>query len=133
MDRLLREYKDYCRAFIDDVVIFSDNLKDHIQHLRIIFTLFRSKNIAILPTKSYVAYLLRFHVDGLGLTNPASRIKAFHDLAFPGNLKALEQYIGATSFFHHLIPYCATISEPLQQRKTNFLAHRRRTSIGGWQ
>jgi hypothetical protein len=108
MDRLLWKHAAYCRAFIDDVVIYSDTLEDHIHHLRTIFKLFRSKNIAISPTKSYIGYpnvqLLGFRVDGLGLSTTADRVAAFKNLAFPRQLKALEQYIGSTGFLRHLIP-----------------------------
>jgi hypothetical protein len=56
MDRLLWKHATYCKAFIDDIVIFSDNLEDHVRHLRTIFKLSQSKNIAISPTKSYIGY-----------------------------------------------------------------------------
>ncbi len=70
--------------------------------------------------------LLGFHVDSLGLTTTAQRVAAFKDLAFPSTLKALEQYIGATGFLRHLIPYYAQLIEPLQSRKTVLLAKGRK-------
>ncbi|KAL2017179.1 hypothetical protein VTK56DRAFT_2499 [Thermocarpiscus australiensis] len=126
MDRLLHKHSHYCSAFIHDIVIFSDNAEDHIKHLRTIFALFRSKNIAISPKKSYIGYpnveLLGFRVDGLGLITTEHRVQAFKDLAFPDSLKALEQYLGAAGFLRHLIPYYAKLSEPLNTRKTQLLA-----------
>jgi hypothetical protein len=131
MDRLLASHSGYCRAFIDDIVIYSDTADDHLRHLRTIFALFRKKNIAISPTKSYLGYpnveLLGFRVDSLGLTNTAQRLEAFKKLAFPTTLKALEQYIGASSFIRHLIPYYAKLSEPLQNRKVALLAQGRKS------
>ncbi|VTT76585.1 unnamed protein product [Fusarium fujikuroi] len=46
---------------------------------------------------------------------------------FPRQLAALEQYIGATGYIRHLIPYYAKIMEPLQKRKVALLAEGRRT------
>jgi hypothetical protein len=40
MDQLLKEHKSYCRAFIDDIVIFSDDFESHARHLETIFELF---------------------------------------------------------------------------------------------
>lgn len=131
MDRLLQGRAHFCRAFIDDIVIFSDTAEDHLRHLRDIFRLFTSKNIAISPAKSYIGYpnveLLGFRVDNLGLTTTAHRVAAFKNLAFPASLKALEQYIGATGFLRHLIPYFAKLVEPLQERKTALLAAGRKS------
>ena len=131
MDRLLDKHSHYCKAFIDDIVIFSDNAEQHEQHLKTIFRLFLSKNIAISPAKSYVAYpdveLLGFRVNSLGLTTTKERVAAFRNLAFPDSLKALEQYLGASGFLRHLIPYFAKLSEPLQIRKTALLALGRKT------
>lgn len=56
-----------------------------------------------------------------GASKGAERIAAFRNLAFPANLKALEQYIGASSFLRHLISYYAKLIEPLQHRKVALL------------
>ena len=86
MDRLLRKYP-FCRAFIDDIVIFSDSAKEHLEHLRVIFGLFVEMNIALSPKKAYVGYpsvdLLSFRVNSLGLSITDERLKAFSKLAFP--------------------------------------------------
>ena len=56
MDRLLRKYREYVRAYIDDVFIHSATLEDHVQHLRAISSLFAKNNIAINPKKAFVGY-----------------------------------------------------------------------------
>jgi hypothetical protein len=130
MDQLLRPHASFARAFIDDIIIFGDDAEDHLQQLDTIFRLFSEKNISIAPAKSYVGYpsveLLGFYVNGFGLTTTEHRIEAFRNLAFPANLKALEQYIGASGFLRHLIPYYAKLIEPLQHRKTALLAQGRK-------
>jgi hypothetical protein len=126
MDKFLRDHRSYCRAFIDDIVIYSDTFQDHIQHLNIIFELFTKKRISIAPKKSFIGYpsveLLGFQVDALGLSTTRDRMAAFQSLEFPAQLKALETYLGATGFLRHLIPYYAQLAEPLQKRKTALLA-----------
>lgn len=81
IDQLLTPHAKYCRTFIDDIVIYSDNLEDYKKYLRKIFKLFISKNIAISPSKSFVGYLnvelLGFRVDRFGLSNTADRIAAY--------------------------------------------------------
>lgn len=130
MDRLFRSHSHYCRAFIDDIIIFSNTYDDHVKHLNTIFGLFQERNIAMSPKKSFIGYpsveLLGFRVDSLGMSTTAERVQAFKQLAFPNTLKALEQYLGASGFLRNLLPYYAQLAEPLQKRKTDLLAAGRR-------
>jgi hypothetical protein len=126
MDRLLRPFRHFCRAFIDDVIIFSRSAEEHLRHLETILKTFTAKNISINPKKSWIGYpsaqVLGFRVDSLGLSTTAERVASFAKLDFPYQLSALEQYIGATGYIRHLIPYYAQLIEPLQRRKVALLA-----------
>ena len=126
IDWLLDKYAHYCKVFINNIVIFSNNVEQHEQYLKTIFQLFLSKNIAISPIKSYIAYLdvelLGFCVNSLGLTTTKEHVIAFRNLIFLDSLKVLEQYLGASSFLQHLILYFAKLLEPLQIQKTALLA-----------
>ena len=39
MDNLLREFREFCRIYIDDIVISSETLDDHIRHLISVFSI----------------------------------------------------------------------------------------------
>lgn len=131
MDQLLLDHKKYCRAFIDDIIIFSDTFEDHVKHLETVFQLFTDKNIAISPKKSFIGYpsveLLGFYVDAFGLATTDSRIQGFKDLTFPTTLKALEGYLGAAGFLRTMVSYFAQLAAPLQNRKTALLTEGRNT------
>ena len=105
------------RAFVNDIIIFSETFKDYKCYLDKIFWLFVFKNIAIALMKFFIGYplvdLLGFCVNGFGYSITAQKIKAFKDLVFPKRLKALETYISATGFLRHLIPYYAKLIKPL--------------------
>ncbi len=129
MDRTLEKHRSYCRAFIDDVIIFSDSCEDHCRHLHACFSLFQEKNMGFSPEKSFIAYpsveLLGFYVDALGMHSTEQRTQGFRGLEFPATLKALETYLGASGFLRSMIPYYAQIADPLQRRKTAMLAEGR--------
>ena len=55
-DTILRPLRAFARAFVDDIVIFSHTLAEHLQHLRQLFLLLRSKGISLAPLKSYLGY-----------------------------------------------------------------------------
>ena len=108
MDRALRPFQTFATAFVDDIVIFSDNEEDHLEHLEKIFDLFTWLNITLSPTKNFLEYpsveLLSFKVDGMGLTNTEGRVKAISVMEFLRTLQALEKWIGMTEFLRYLIP-----------------------------
>lgn len=99
MDRILRIYK-FARAYIDDVVVSSTTLEEHIVHLRTIFKLFAKFGILINPKKAFIGYpsvkLLGQKVDSFGLTTDEEKLIVIIKLVFPKNLSLLETYLGMT-------------------------------------
>ena len=121
-DAMLRPFKDFARAFVDDIIIFSRTLQEHLGHLRQIFQLFRTKRVSLSPTKSFIGYpsviLLGQRVDGLGISTSQEKIQAITNLCFPETLRDLEIFLGLTGWLRSSIPRYAQLAQPLQERKT---------------
>ena len=124
IDILLHKYP-WAKAYIDDVVIASKTLEEHIQHLQTLFQLFSKMNISINPSKAFIGYpsirILGQHVDSLGLSTDAEKLEAIAKLQFPKTLKQLEIYLGLTGYLRQYVPFYAAVSGPLQDRKTLLL------------
>ena len=122
MDEILREYREFARCYIDDIVIFSKTLDDHIEHLDKVFALLSQIGLALEAKKSFIGYpsvrLLGRKVDAFGLSTSEDRVAAIRELAFPNTLDRLEAYLGLANYLRSNIRYFAQLSEPLQQRKT---------------
>ena len=125
IDRLLRPYKRFANAYVDDIVIHSRCLEDHVAHLRQVFRLLNDVNISINPAKAYVGYpsvqLLGQKVDSFGLSTAEDKLKAIAALSFPATLSQLETYLGLTGWLRNYVPHYAAITKPLQDRKTTLL------------
>ena len=63
IDRILRSSKDFAKAYIDDIVIFSKFLKQHLTHLRKIFDILKTNNISIKFIKSFIEYSSIFFLE----------------------------------------------------------------------
>ena len=100
MDSILRPHKSFAWYYIDDIVIFSKILKDHLEYFNIIFSLFNKIDICLKDTKTYLAYpsiiLLGQWVDGFELTTLEEWITAIQELKFPEMLKDLKTYLDFT-------------------------------------
>ena len=122
IDRILRPFRHFCRAYVDDIVIFSTSLEEHVKHLTMVFEALSEMNIHLAPTKAFLGYpsvqLLGQHVDALGLATAEDKLAAIRNLEFPKTLAALERYLGMTGYLKQYVPYYSAIVKPLQERKT---------------
>ena len=125
IDNLLRPHRHYARAYVDDIVIFSKTLEEHLAHLRAIFELLDAKGVTLSAKKSFIGYptvtLLGQRVDAFGLSAATEKIDAIKRLAFPYTLTDLELYLGLTGYLRTYIPYYAQKADALQRRKVLLL------------
>ena len=125
IDRLLREYRHFARAYVDDIVVFFRTKIEHEAHLRKIFSVLNKNNISIKSTKAFLGYssvsLLGQKIDSLGLVTFEEKLKAIVKLRFSRTFRQLETYLGLTDWLRDYIAHYAGIFKPLQNRKTEFL------------
>lgn len=125
LDRILRPFRRFSRAYLDDVPIYSRTLDDYEEHLDVVFSTFNNLGISLSPHKSFLSYptatILGQRVSGLGLSTHQDKVQAILNLQFPDTLYKLEHYIRLTGWQRHYIPYYAQIIEPLQTRKVALL------------
>jgi hypothetical protein len=125
IDLNLEEFREFCRAYVDDLVIASEDLDEHLIHLELVFQRLEDMNVKLEPTKVYIGFpsvkLLGQRVDAFGLSTPEERIAAIQKIAFPKTLRELEIYLGLTSWFRHYVEKYAEHAAPLERRKTALL------------
>lgn len=117
IDIIFCPFREFARAYIDDIVIFSTSFEEHVVHLHCVFSFFQSIGMRLNLKKSYLRYLsvhlLGQRVTGLGLTTSEEKIAAIAKLTFPTTLKALETYLGMTGWLRDYIPFYAQKTKPL--------------------
>ncbi len=100
IDMILRDLRHCCRAFIDDITIFSVTLEEHIQHLTLMFQRLLQYDIKLNSCKAYLSFsfvaLLEQHVDGFDLYAVKDKIATILNWKFSNTLKALKIYVGFT-------------------------------------
>ena len=131
IDRILQSHHAYAQAYINDIVVFSKTLKEHISHLDTVFELLNSLDIVLAPAKTFLSFpsttLLGQKVDSLGMTAAGKKIMAISKLVFLITLQDLEHYLGLIRWLCDYISYYAQIVEPLQARKTEMLQNMTRS------
>ena len=120
-NNLLRPYKAFSRAYINDIIAFSKTLSGHLTHLRTLFGLFRERRININPKKTFLGYpsitLLGQRVNSLGISTSKDKLAAIKALNFPRSLRDIETFLGLIGWLRASIPRYAQRAHALQLRK----------------
>lgn len=84
------------KAYIEDIVLASETLEQHVTDLHILLTCLKTYIIALQPIKAYIGFpsvsLLGHRVDALGMLTLEEKLKAIADLEFPGTIFAILQF-----------------------------------------
>ena len=125
IDAILRIYRVFAKAYVDDIVVFSRILKKHLNHLRQIFQLLNSYDIRLSFKKSFLNYsivvLLDQKIDVFDFIIVANKLVVIVNLKFFYILKNLKSYLNLIDWLRNYITWYVQKSNSLQRRKTLFL------------
>ncbi|KAJ8127870.1 hypothetical protein O1611_g5767 [Lasiodiplodia mahajangana] len=122
MERLFRKYLWYfVLVYIDDVIIYSRTIEEHINHLDIILGILAASGCTMALEKCHFAQhglkALGQHVSRLGLATDEKKCEAIRKLDMPRNLEDLEQKLRLMGFLRSYVYQFAGISSPLNKLK----------------
>lgn len=118
MNSILRDYiNKICVVYLDDILIFSTSLEEHILSIRKIFERLREAKLKIQVDK---CNFLRKETEYLGhiLTpegvrpNP-TKIEVIQNLKLPTTQKQIKSFLGITGYYRKFIKNYAKIAQPL--------------------
>ena len=126
MNDILREYLDLIAVdILDDVIIFSNSLADHILHVKSILEVLRQHTLYAKVEKcefhkdqmTFAGYLVS--KDGIGM-DPA-KVSAILDWPVLASVKEVHSFLGFANFYRKFINnYSSPASPPTSVRTTPF-------------
>ena len=118
MDEILKDYlDDFVIVYIDDLLIYSKNLHDHLKHLELIAAKLADYSIQINMKKS--EFMKRFTIYcGYLVENGHIRVdpeksKAMKDWPVPTNSSAVRSFLGFLGYYRKFIKDFGTLAAPL--------------------
>ena len=124
-NKLLRSYKQFAKAYVNDIIIHFKILQKHLKHLRTFFQMFRIKRISLAVTKSFLAYssvtLLNQRIDSLDMSTTVEKIVAIISLRFSLSLRDFEIFMKLTDWLRSSISRYAQRVQSLQKRKITLI------------
>jgi hypothetical protein len=116
MDRLFR-HLPFVFTYLDDHLIASASLEEHMEHLRQFFTILQENGLTINPAKCVFASdavtFLGHRVTATGIVPLQQQVAAIKDFPPPTDLKGLQRFLGMVNFYRQFIPSVARILQPL--------------------
>lgn len=130
MDNVLREHIGVrCLVYMDDIIVFSTSLKEHLDNLRKIFDTLKKYNMKVQLDKSEflhkeVAFLGHI-VTCEGVKPNPDKINIIRKWPIPKNEKELRGFLGILGYYRKFIKDFAKIAKPLTQvlRKGEKITH----------
>src|SRR5436190_10482791 len=91
MNMIFQSHKFFACCYIDNIIIFSRILENHLQHLNIMFSLFNKFSIIFKEIKTHLDYsfiiLLNQQVDSFDMISSKKQIVILQNLSFSEILK----------------------------------------------
>ena len=120
MNKLLHPYLDsFVLVYLDDVLIYSDTLEEHYEHLAKVLQILEDNNLCIAISKSFFA---KESVEYLGhivshkkIQPQVDKIAAIQAWTPPKNPKEIRSFLGLLRFYSRYIDKLADRVEPLQR------------------
>lgn len=115
---------DYCINYIDDLIIYSKTIEEHMIHLESIIKKLGEHKLTVNQHKTRfcfneISFLGHIIKDGTIRIDP-DRTKAIQNCKVPKNVKQLSSFIGMINYFNKYIPNYASICSVLNNlRKKN--------------
>ncbi len=117
MDKILRAHTAYAAAYLDDIIIYSQDWQRHMVHLREVLRALREAGLTANPKKCVIGWVvvrcLGFHL-GHGQVRPQiDKTAAFATCLRPKTKKEVRQFLGLVGYYRRFILNYSDLTSPL--------------------
>ena len=118
MNKVLRQYiGKFIQVYLDDVIIYSNNLDEHKRHIKAVLEKIREANLKLKPSKyQWFQIKLKFigHLIGRNDIRPDSQnVKKIKNAEVPKNTTKLRRFLRMAQYYRQYINGYADVARPL--------------------
>lgn len=120
MDNVLKDLQnEVCLVYLDDIIVFSTSLQEHMVNLEKVFKKLRESNFKIQLDKSEFLKLetefLGHVITTEGVKPNPNKIKAIANYPLPKTITEIKRFLGLLGYYRKFIPDFARITKPMTQ------------------
>ena len=110
---------DFAIAYLDDIVIFSNNEVEHLQHLETVFKRLQEAGLKLKESKcdffrSQIHYLGHMLLAE-GIQPLSEKLDSITNMPAPENQTEVKQFLGLVGYYCKFVPHFSEISRPLSK------------------
>lgn len=111
--------KPFAKAYLDDVIIFSNTWQEHLLHVRMVVQCLQAAGLKLSASKCYwgqraVLYLGHI-VNGAGTRPNPKLCQGVQEFPVPTSIKQVQAFLGICNYFRNYIPKFADLAAPLHR------------------
>jgi hypothetical protein len=118
MDRILSQLP-FVQVYIDDVVIFSKTLKEHVEHIFQTIKTIGAHGLKLKLSKCFFAHpeikVLGHVVNEQGVSTDPDKVAIIQKCPRPMNATAVRAFLGLASYYRRFVPGFAGLAKPLHE------------------
>ena len=104
-------------VYIDDIIIYSATVEEHLQLLTVVFSLLEKAGLRVKPSKCAILQkrlqVLGHVVDEFGIHVDPAKVESIRAFPTPTDVKSLQRFLGATNYYHTFLDHYAGVAQPL--------------------
>ena len=116
-DTLMDYLDDFCSAYLDDIVIFSDSVQEHEDHVRKVLQRLREAGLQADTDKCEFhvreTKFLGFIISTEGVAVDPAKTSVVRDWAPPTSIKGVQLFLGFCNFYRKFVREYRRIARPL--------------------
>lgn len=118
MNDILFEFLDvFCTAYLDDIIIYSENILEHEEHVKAVLDCLRQADLQADIKKCEFGVdetkYLGFIVTTKGIKVDPEKVAVIKNWMTPTNVKAVQSFLGFCNFYRRFIRNYGVIAKPL--------------------
>jgi hypothetical protein len=112
---------DFIIVFVDDILVFSDSIEDHLEHVKAVLDRLAAHQLFVNPQKcewmvdevDFLGYRLKAGENAVEVMIQEHKAAAVREWGAPTTISQLRAFLGNANFSRAFIPNFSTIAKPL--------------------
>ena len=117
MNVVLSGLEDFATSYLDDVLIWSSSLEDHLSHVQQVLDRFRQHNLKLKLKKCSFLQTetvhLGFVISKDGVKPDLRKVEAIRNMPPPTCVREVRAFMGSIGYYRRFLPNFSEIAEPL--------------------